>query len=178
MLKVLRNYKSGIYWHILIYINTYMVKLPLYNDLTAVPMKLVGQIKIFRRCCWLTFLWFFKWYYSILLFNNWQSNFFRNFIFACIWVKKAPKIGYFNCFFWTFCRLIFLEAVWEKNYCGNWFPIPNTMYCKFVGPELLPKVLLNDQIAGFLKVLYFKNELRYKIELFYVKNKSIHLGLT
>ena len=53
---------------------------------------------------------------------------------------------------------------------------------KFLGLVLLSKILLSNQIAGFLKAQYFKKELKYEINFFvwvdiYRSNKPAGLGL-
>ena len=123
---------------------------PLNNVLFVLIDNMVKFTFYIEPCRQMTF-WFFKWRYIISISNNLQSNFWRNFYFACICVKKHQNRAF--CIFLKIFSFCFPETVWKKNYCDTRLSVSNSISCKVLGLELLSKKLSTNWIGEFLKVV-------------------------
>ena len=153
---VLQSYKSGTYSKEKIR-SSFLWRLDSLNkrsyEITVVCPSLtasVGQSNIFGTSRWPVFS-DFSINLIVLTSKNLQLNFYRNFIFAPIWIKKPPKGALCFCFFKKFfCNLVFLKKkVWKENYCNSWLQIRISTSWKVLGLDLLSKMLSTNQIAGF-----------------------------
>ena len=131
------------------------------KSLSSTRLSLLWLVSssFFHRSLWLVFFWFLQWSYIILTPKTWQFSIWRNFTFPSIW-PKGPQVA-FSTFLGICFHFIFLKTVWKENFCDTWLPISISMSGKDLGLEFSYFILLNDHIAGFLRVLYLKNECRY-----------------
>ena len=74
-----------------------------------------------------------------------KAKFQKKRYFCLYWAKTAPKQV-----FRKFCHFIFLKTVWKLSYWDG----------ENLGLEFLSNMLSTNQIAGVLKILYLKNELK------------------
>ena len=126
------------------------------KSLSSTRLSLLWLVSssFFHRSLWLVFFWFLQWSYIILTSKAWQFSIWRNFTFPSIW-PKGPQVA-FSIFLGICFHFIFLKTVWKENFCDTWLLIPRSMSGKGLGLEFSSFILLNDQIAGFLIVLYLK----------------------
>ena len=93
--------------------------------------------------------------------------FFQKSDFCLYWGQKDPKIEHF---------ILFLENIvilFSLSQAGRIVIVILVFSGTILGLELLFQMFSTNQIAGFLKALYLKNELRYKIDFLCVSSKSI-----
>ena len=91
---------------------------------------------------------------------------------------KGPQNRAFCKVFRKFCDFVFLKTVWKESYHDTWLLIPNSMHGKILGLELLPKMLVTNQIVeDFWNSNISRISWGMKMIFLWVSHKSTEFGL-
>ena len=108
------------------------------------------SVYIFRRSCWLVFLWFLK--LICIIFRSRKWLILVGISLACIWAKWPQNRAYCK-LFRKFCYFFPLKTVWKENCCG-------TCLSTFTVDQLISSKFFVG--AGFFSfVLFFLMKLHY-----------------
>lgn len=114
----------------------------------------------------------------MLTFRKWQSNFSKNYIFACILTKRGSKIGQFCKYFRRFRHYIVCKLVLKENYYGTLHSIRKYMTHKILVLICYPRccrlIRLHESRMSFI----LRISCGLKFIFLYASIKSIELDLT